>query len=443
MTTLQVRLESVAQPVGYLSSNAEGVVSFSYNADWLGDRTAFPISLSLPLREQTFGDLPTRAFFRNLLQENDQLDRVVVRERIEHDDLVGLLNIVGADCAGAISCLPLDHAPVKIPGDLATDYDLLPPEEVDEIIARLANRRALPSHIRDPSPVAGVQPKLSLVLTPQGHMALPKPGLAVPTTHILKIPSEREQSHAKLEEAAAGLARAVGLESAQALAFERNGRAALLVTRFDRAMIDETRVIRIHQEDFAQALGLFPAQKYERDGLENFGFSAKSVETLLGATVSPQEARQTFVMATFFNLLIGNTDNHAKNHALLYDEGSYPRFAPLYDLLPIRMFPQYTDEFAFKIGNAARAGDLTREDVLIFLGQLGFRERRAQQFVATELSAMVRALDEVINGLVPELRGFADMVSGELHRYNDLLNLGITLRQHDLFVARAGGWLLS
>ncbi len=81
----------------------------------------------------------------------------------------------------------------------------------------------------------------------------------------------------------------------------------LLVTRFDRICVGTT-VHRLHQEDFAQALGLGPHLKYQRNSLDGHRFEARSVGGLLAQTANPGRARQAFLEVTLVNLLLGNTD---------------------------------------------------------------------------------------------------------------------------------------
>lgn len=440
---LEVCLEGVEQPAGHLIRDGGGATAFVYDPAYLSLADAFPISLSLPLREEPFGDLPARTFFGNLLQENDQLGQVVDRERLDRNDVVGLLFHLGSDCAGAISCLPLGAPPVKVPGIAAQDYDPLPPEEVDEIVDRLANRRALPAGVRDPSPVAGVRRKLSICVLEDGAFALPRDGLGVPTTHILKVPGLEHPAEARHEAAAARLARACGLDVAVPEHRTFGPHAALLIPRFDRTVGPGGVIRRIHQEDFAQALMLPPALKYERDGAGPDRFHAGAIARLLEGLVDPAAARESFLRATFFNLAIGNSDNHAKNHALLYDRGPVPRLAPLYDLVPIRLQPQYRHDFAFRLGNAIVTEDVTPADIEAFLLQFGLRGAGARNFISRDIAAMLRSLDAAAALPEPAFKNFDDMLGTQTALLSQTLGLGLRLRERDHFQARGGGWQSS
>ena len=102
MTRLDVYLEAVPEPIGQLSSEPDGDVSFRY----VTDAIPHAISVSLPVRDEPFGDVAARGFFSNLLFENEMRDQVMQRHGIAERDIVGLLTHLGADCPGAISCVP-------------------------------------------------------------------------------------------------------------------------------------------------------------------------------------------------------------------------------------------------------------------------------------------------------------------------------------------------
>ena len=59
--------------VGHLRRESNGAIDFQYAADWLSWQYAFPISLSLPLREDRYIGDPVIAVFDNLLPDNDQI----------------------------------------------------------------------------------------------------------------------------------------------------------------------------------------------------------------------------------------------------------------------------------------------------------------------------------------------------------------------------------
>jgi serine/threonine-protein kinase HipA len=432
--TLDVRLESFQDPVGTLTSTSNGDINFAYAEQFLARSNKVPLSLALPLRPEKFSDVQTRAFFDNLLPENDQLDQVIEREALSRSDVVGLLFHLGADCPGAISCIPGGADAAKVPGVLSTDYDMLPDEEISEIVRRLANREPLPNEMRDPSPLAGVQRKIALTQFQNGDLGVPKVGLRVPTTHILKVPRRTKRREAKLEVAAAALASAIGFNVAVPKHIVFGDLFAILVRRFDRTIEGGGSVRRVHQEDFAQALGLPSTMKYERyaNGARRFG--ASTIANLLELTSDPAISKRIFLEATIFNLIVGNSDNHAKNHALLYEGGPAPHFAPLYDILPVRLDKSVTHDFSFKIGHATSFSSLTKDDVFAFLHIFGLSTPAANRFISETVAPMLAMIDELTKHFTAQgLKDFDDLIGREATQLAEMFALNVRIRERDYF----------
>lgn len=425
---LDVFLEAHPEPIGRLTRFDDGATGFRY----LTDALAHPLSVSLPLREKPFSDSETRGFFANLLFENAQREQVMQRHGLDFSDIVGLLEHLGADCPGAVSCVPLGAGPAKTPGDLVTDYDPLDEAELQRVMRSLRDHRRVPDDTRDPSPLAGVQGKIALTLLPDGRFALPKRGLNVPTTHILKVPRRTEMTSVAQEHLVmtlmAELQRHPVAETRCVGAGELQG---LLVTRFDR-VIAGTTVRRLHQEDFAQALGLGPHLKYERHGGAGRRFSAEAVGRLLMATAQPGRARQAFLEMTLVNLALGNTDNHAKNHALLYD-GPRPTLAPIYDVLPVLIDDQVTHQLAFDVGSAKMTDAITRDDLDAFVRALGF-----PRMTPALLNRMRQIVTEVV-ARIPEMSGpvrkrIGDAMAEQARSLATALEMTIDIPERDLVV---------
>lgn len=110
---IDVYMEGQDGLVGRLMSDDLGVLAFRYASE-----SACALSISMPLREEPYSDLPTRCFFDNLLPENLQMQDIMDFHKIERSDIAGLLHHFGRDCAGAISCVPKGEAPGKAPGGL-------------------------------------------------------------------------------------------------------------------------------------------------------------------------------------------------------------------------------------------------------------------------------------------------------------------------------------
>lgn len=431
---LDVWMDGFSHPAGQLARTSHGDTAFLYHADYAAAGGP-SLSLSLPVTTEAFGDVETRAFFSNLLPENAQLQRVMEREGLARDDVVGLLKHLGADCAGSVSCVPVGADPIKSPGVLDKDYEVLDDRALLRIAKSLREERRLPAEVGDPSPVAGVQSKIALTVLPNGAFALPRGGTRVPTTHILKVPGRRDARDARNEEAAAILAAGAGLDVSLPRAIRIGEVDALLITRFDRQVRDGV-VTRIHQEDFAQALGLPSELKYQRRGRPGRWFDVEAAITILDQTRDPEAARLAFLRATVFNLCIGNTDNHAKNHAVLYDGPGAPRFAPLYDLLPIRLSKDYTHELAFKIGAARTFDDMQVDDLLGFFETMGVPPENWDLLLHGEVGPILVALEAASPRLRSSgLKPFNDLLGREMERLADLLNLDVRVEPRDYYPA--------
>lgn len=442
MLVLETYLEAWASPIGHLVKGDDGGLAFTYAADWLASTNNHALSLSLPLREEPFDDVPVRAWFDNLLQENDRLDAVMAREGIARNDIAGLLAHLGTDCAGAVSLLEPGSPPIKRPGDLQTDYDELNEEELREIVERLATGKPLPNKLRDPSPVAGVRPKISLAAVPSGRFALPREGTGAPTTHILKLPDRNHPNEARDEAFVTWLAAQCGFPVGNCVANEVGGREVLLIERFDR-IVDGNAIYRTHVEDFAQATGLPAELKYERRGGEERRFDAQQIGRILASTDRPILSRDLFLRMTLFNFIVGNNDNHAKNHGLIHSGGGSIILAPFYDLVPVQVVDDFTDEFAFKLGAAARPDELTMPDLEAFCADIGLPRSGAGRLLSAAARDLVERIEGLSEGFPRDMKIFDNMLGETLSQLDELLGLGATLRERDAHVTSGGGWSIS
>jgi serine/threonine-protein kinase HipA len=158
-------------------------------------------------------------------------------------------------------------------------------------------------------------------------------------------------------ESAMWAARAVVEPAGAARAAAAAARAAALGELAERQPI-----LRLHQEDLCQALGLKPTAKYQNEGGPGPDRIADLLRTYSG---NPDEDIATFIDALAFNWLIGGTDGHAKNYSLLHGGGGRVRLAPLYDLasaLPYGDMDQERLALAMKVGDKYRLRHIRRSD---------------------------------------------------------------------------------
>lgn len=437
MRELDIYIEGASRPIGILTGDDDLSLSFRYTAEAINNRKQ--ISLSLPLTEQPYGDVDARGFFENLLQENASLEIIMAKYGISQKDVAGLLYHMGRDCPGAISCVPAGQAPGKMPGHLDKDYDPVSDAYLVEVLTSLRDRRRLPAATKNPSPLAGVQGKIAVTRLADGRFGLPKPGSGAPTTHILKIPCAGDEALVDYEQTLMDTA-------THALGEGRVARTeiltigdirCLMISRFDRRI--ETGVVhRVHQEDFCQALGLPSFLKYERDGTPERAFNAARIGGVLAQTEAPISARSDFLDMTHVNLILGNTDNHAKNHAVLYPDGGPPRLAPLYDVTPILLDAQVTHDFSFRIGAATALEHLSFEDISDFSAEIGFhrgRSRRPERSLKKRIGETMNAIATRIDGMQgPRRKIIGDMIAHQLDYLNTACDLDIAVPERDAFI---------
>nr|WP_319247205.1 type II toxin-antitoxin system HipA family toxin [uncultured Celeribacter sp.] len=315
--------------VGQLRLASSGAISFTYAQDWLAWDFAMPISLSLPLREEPHHGGLVIAYLENLLPDNQAIrERVAARVRAGGTDAWHMLEKIGRDCVGALQFVSGEDNPVGegLEGEPVTDA---------EIAALLRNLASAPLGIDEEDDfrisIAGAQEKTAL-LRRDGQWVRPT-GLT-PTTHILKtqlgiLPQGIDLSDSVENEfLCMSFCRAMGADVAEVEIADFDDVRSLVVTRFDRRWTRDGRLLRLPQEDFCQALGVTPSQKYQFDG----GPGVVDGVRLLSGSDRAHEDQRAFFRAQILFWLLGATDGHAKNFSIAMRPGGF-RMTPLYDIL--------------------------------------------------------------------------------------------------------------
>lgn len=427
---MDVWLEAQDAPVGRLERADDKALTFTYS-DSATD--AERISLSLPVRQEPYSDGACRGYFENLLFEGTPLNSILDSYKLDRDDTGSLLFHLGADCPGAISITPEGIGPGKRPGIFPDEYDQLSDAALSEIIKTLHLYKRLPDESRDPSPLAGVQGKIALVVR-EGQYWLPKAKTRAPTSHILKVSPHDDPMLTKYECALLAAAGASGLRTTvfDACEFKIDHLTinAILVSRFDRN-VQPDGIYRIHAEDLCQALGLAPRLKYERKSESaEHRFSAAAVGSVARQMSAPGLFLQQFLDETLFNLLVGNTDNHGKNTSILHRNKSI-ELAPLYDVVPVFMDRTVTHQLAFDIGAAQFAEDVTQDNLLQMMAALGYRRPRIDKPVEARLRSFVTAITDI--GMAQGGKRLADGLAAQMEVVADALNLALGVPERDYF----------
>lgn len=331
-------------PVAHL--RFEGEWRLDYDPAWEARRAAFPLSLTMPLRTGPVGAERLLPWLANLLPET-HLAEIGQRLKVSPQDVVGLLAHIGRDTAGAFSIgeprRPGIHL-TAISGEAALQ------RIIDELPAKpfLVGERGVSMSL------AGVQEKLPVFVDDGGRISIPIDG--TPSTHILKPDTKRLAASVENEAFCLALAKACGLEAAEAVIGTAAARRYLLVKRYDRLTDPQGNIRRLHQEDFCQLTGHFPLQKYERAATGQ-GIGLKQMFDAVSTLISPGE-RLKLLDAVIFNVLICNSDSHAKNYSILIGAGGTARLAPLYDLMCAAVYSRVDQHLPQAIGGRTLAVEL-------------------------------------------------------------------------------------
>ena len=313
--------------VGDLRQRGDESLEFAYRTGWLGDATAFPISLWLPLRAEPFDDRTTRAGFGGWLPL-----------------------ALGQEFAGALSLHPPDEAPSSADTD-----EPARPLGNDELVALLRDANRSPGHLR---------PLLAVVDHAQG-LALPT--ASAPSTHFVKVPDPTVEASAQNEFFALQLAATVGIETCAVDVRQIDGFAFLLVERFDRQRDRQRSVRRLLREDLAQALGAPRASVHERAG----GPGLAALFDLLSAHSSRGALdRLALLQRTLFAFLLGDGNAHAQNAALVRTAASV-RLAPAFAMKCTLVQTERATPLAMRIDGCERFDEVSAEHWTRFAATVG------------------------------------------------------------------------
>jgi serine/threonine-protein kinase HipA len=351
--------------VGHVDVAADGSLSLRYADRWLQTAGAFSLSVTMPLRVEPYPSVAISPWLANLLPEEEQLLVLTRSLGLDQADVLAVLAEIGGDTAGALSFGAATDRALWAYAPLTSFYDTADPFlALERHFEDLGRRPFLVGEEGVRQSLAGGQKKSALaVLGPDGKpvLRLPEEGdvLAVPlngapSTLIVKPDNPNLPGITENEVWCLRMAQAVGVEAAQATILQSSKRTAIGVLRYDRRVGRSGQLLRLHQEDFAQANGLPPGRKYERGTLPGL-----NLQTLLetGRHVSAGDAL-ALLDQVIFNILVANTDAHAKNYSLILPVGAPPRLAPLYDVSTVLSWPHVAKTYAQSIDGKKRRPDM-------------------------------------------------------------------------------------
>tara|TARA_R110002095_G_scaffold66488_1_gene56411 strand:- start:907 stop:2181 length:1275 start_codon:yes stop_codon:yes gene_type:complete len=366
--------------VGKLFSNIGGDLSFTYEMAYLKDPKAAKLSASLPLQGGAFDHPTTFAFFTGLLPDEYVRKRLARYLGLSEKNIFALLKEIGGECAGAVSLHQEGTSPRT---QIEQTYRVLENKEAHDILSHLDKRPMLAGEEDIRISGAGAQNKLIISLI-QGKIAIPTGN--TPSTHIIK-PAIKDIAHSVHNEFfCMKLAKAVGLPVPEVYIHWLENEPYYLIERYDRCLLKDGSIRRLHQEDFCQALHIPAEQKYENEGgpslLQCFDF----LDQRMASGVMAGRNKITLLEGVIFNFLIGNGDAHGKNFSLLYKEEA-ESLAPFYDLMSTVIYiGAFKAKMAMKLAGQSKFKDVVLHHFERLGESIGFRP----DFVAKQVKSLTQ-----------------------------------------------------
>lgn len=158
------------------------------------------------------------------------------------------------------------------------------------------------------------------------------------------------------------------------------GHDTLLLERFDRSQDEEGQIRRRHMVSSLTLLGA-----HELDRAASGYADLNDAMRRYGAGDAGEDIYRRMVM----NVLIGNTDDHYRNHAFLLDDNGRYGLSPLYDVTPSLQVSASRSMF-LHLGRAGDGREARLENAVAGGAALGLQRDQAVS-IANELSEMVAA----------------------------------------------------
>ncbi len=360
----------------FAAHGVHGELTFTYD----DAAPAAPISLSLPRQGGGSRQAATN-LLNNLLPDRDEArQRMATVYRAAGIDALSLLAAAGGDVAGGLVLVPAGT-------DISQDQPIIDPALDMDIAERIAAIK------RDPDSWAPTDGRARFSLAgSQGKFALARydgewywSNRTMPSTHILKPAARRLPGLEAVEADTLLYAEAVGVPAASASVFSVIDQQTFLVQRFDRVATRGVAARRIHTEDFAQAAGIRTDTKYAMT-------ARQAINMLRSADGAEPDIEYRFVNQLLFNTLIGNSDAHAKNYSILLRPSGIS-LAPLYDAVPVHLYPEYDQNLAMSVSGARRPRAATINHWRKLARGTGLDVDRVEHGIRTLTEAMRDALD--------------------------------------------------
>ncbi|MGQ0429048.1 MAG: type II toxin-antitoxin system HipA family toxin [Gammaproteobacteria bacterium] len=300
-----------------IATGNDGFCRFKYAREWLAAPRAFALDPELlPLADTEFESQPGWEVFSALRDAGpDYWGRKLIERRQNRLALSELefLLAAGDERTGALA---FSTTRIVVPGRTPPSARQL--RQLSGAAARIERDEPVSADLLEllgagTGTIGGMRPKATI--EDDGRL------------WIAKFPS-REDRYAitRWESATLELAARCGLDVPRRRLTLVNRRPVLLVARFDRRLHAGVRE-RAHYLSGLTVLGL-----HERDYGQ--GSYADLAHWLRRHGASPREDALELFRRMVFNILIGNSDDHLRNHAVI-DFGDGFRLSPLFDVAPM------------------------------------------------------------------------------------------------------------
>ena len=405
--SVYIELNGIQTLVGKIAGESYLDARFSYEREYLDNKDAAAISISLPLQQEAFSPAKTKNFFESLLPEGFSRKAVANWMKADENDYISILAELGKECLGAIKI-------VEGQDDEVSAYELLSAQRVKALAAEGATKSTeilLETHLS----LTGASGKVGLYYNAADKTwYLPKGD--APSTHIVKQSHVRHKQIVLNEQLCIQTAKRIGITVPESFIVSHGSQAdediLYATARYDRPLSNNKELdglkcpYRLHQEDFAQALGIFAADKYEKTPS---GYMARMFELLRNNSSNPIEDQMALLRIIIFNYLIGNTDCHVKNFSLLYSEDlKSKRLAPAYDLVATRVY-RTTSDMSFYIGDELNISKINRSKFEMAASEIGL----SSNLVLNNFDDVANKLEKAMADAAEKLaeKGFENAIS--------------------------------
>lgn len=316
-------LPGASEPVVAALLTADGrTLSVTYGRSYLGREDAIPLYLpELPLQRGRQVPLPGLDMPGCIADAGPDAwgKRVIMRRRWgvssrdrDPDELPPLVYLLasGSDRIGALDFQQSADRYVPRVAEQASLAELM--DAAERVERGLSLSPVLDEALLRGTTIGGARPKALLS------------GDGVGDSRIAKFSSTTDPYPVvQAEFVAMELARRVGLDVARVKLVEQLGKYALLVERFDRVPGTTQRRLVVSA---LTMLGLSEMQG-------RYATYPELAEQIRARFTRPRETLRELFARITFNVLVGNTDDHARNHAAFWD-GNRLTLTPAYDICP-------------------------------------------------------------------------------------------------------------